>query len=105
MALFFGTNGMAQGVQKVKITDVEKYIADCRDSVLVVNFWATFCKPCNAELPFMHQLVEKYKGQKVKLLLVSIDLPAFFPVKIDDFDKKQNYTAPVLWLEPYNFAS
>ena len=100
--LFFCVQGTAQGVQKVKITDVEKYIADTKDTVLVVNFWATFCKPCNAELPFMHRLVEKYKGQKVKLLLVSIDLPAFFQAKIDDFVKKSNYTAPVFWLDETN---
>jgi thiol-disulfide isomerase/thioredoxin len=100
--ILLAAGSQAQGVQRVKITDVEQYIADNKDSVLVINFWATFCKPCNAELPFIHQLVEKYKNQKVKLLLVSIDLPAYFPVKIDDFVKKNKYTAPVVWLDETN---
>lgn len=92
----------AQTVTKVKITDIEKIIADTKDSVIVVNFWATFCKPCNAELPFMHSVVKKYAGSKVKLLLVSIDLPAFYPAKISDFAKKSKYTAPILWLDETN---
>ena len=104
LVLFLAIAGLAsaQTVQKVKITDVEKYIANTKDSVLVVNFWATFCKPCNAELPFMHELVKKYAGQKVKLLLVSIDLPAFFPRKVEEFAKKANYTAPIVWLDETN---
>lgn len=102
LLLSAGFYSKAQGVQKVKMTDVEKVIAGCKDSALVLNFWATFCKPCNAELPFMHELVKKYEGQKVKLLLVSIDLPSFFPAKIDSFTAKYHYTAPVLWLDETN---
>lgn len=103
MLLFTGLLGVqGQSVQKVKITDVEKMIADAKDSIVVVNFWATFCKPCNAELPFMHSVVKKYETNKIKFLLVSIDLPSFFPDKIDAFVKKSNYTAPVVWLNETN---
>ena len=92
----------AQTIQKVKIEDVTKMIADAKDSIVVVNFWATFCKPCNEELPYMHSLVKKYQTNKIKLLLVSIDLPNYFPNKISDFAKKANYTAPIVWLDENN---
>ncbi|MEK7258102.1 MAG: TlpA family protein disulfide reductase, partial [Bacteroidota bacterium] len=45
------------------------------DTTYVLNFWATWCKPCLAEMPFFLQLHEAYKNQPVKILLVSMDFP------------------------------
>lgn len=44
------------------------------DTVYVVNFWATWCAPCVKELPYFDQVGERYKSQKVKVLLVSLDM-------------------------------
>ena len=41
--------------------------------VYVINFWATWCKPCVEELPAFISLQEKYQDKKVKVLLVSLD--------------------------------
>src|SRR5476651_2719937 len=43
------------------------------DTVYIVNFWATWCGPCVAELPNFDKLQQTYKGQPVKVLLVSMD--------------------------------
>ncbi|MDD2631316.1 MAG: TlpA disulfide reductase family protein [Bacteroidales bacterium] len=43
------------------------------DTTYVINFWATWCKPCVAELPAFEELSSKYQSQKVKVLLVSLD--------------------------------
>jgi thiol-disulfide isomerase/thioredoxin len=88
----------AQEVKSWKITDVRKEINNS-DSVIVVNFWATFCKPCIHELPYMQQISSKYN---VKMLLVSLDLPSEFPKKIEDFIKENKYTARVVWLNELN---
>ena len=92
----------AQDIKKWKITDVEQYIAESKDEVLVINFWATFCKPCVAEIPFFISTVEKYKSSKVALLLVSLDLPSFYPTKIAAFAKKNNFRASIAWLDETN---
>ncbi len=92
----------AQTIPKWKITDVEQYIADSRDEVLVINFWATFCKPCVAEIPFFISTVEKYKSSKVSLLLVSLDLPSFYPKKIASFVKKNRFKTAIAWLDETN---
>ena len=87
---------------KWKITDVENYIKTKKDQVLVINFWATFCKPCIAEIPFFIRITNQYKKDKVKLLLVSLDLPSYYPKKIAAFAKKQKFTADITWLNETN---
>lgn len=92
----------AQQIPKWKITDYEKYIADSKDEVLVINFWATFCKPCVAEIPSFISTTEKYKADKVKLMLVSLDLKSEYPAKIAAFAKKHQFNANIAWLNETN---
>jgi len=92
----------SQTIAKWKIEDVVNSYSAKNDTVYVVNFWATFCKPCIEEIPGFIRIVEKYKTQKVKLLLVSVDLPAFYPAKIAGFAKKNNYNAQIVWLNETN---
>jgi thiol-disulfide isomerase/thioredoxin len=84
-------------VQKIKITDLQEYIAKS-DHPLIVSFWATFCAPCNKEIPYFQRTVARYKDAGVELILVSLDLPDYFPVKISDFARRQGYVAKLLWL-------
>ena len=41
----------AQQVQLVKWEKVEKLLQQNSDTTYIINFWATWCKPCVAELP------------------------------------------------------
>ncbi|MFT3911525.1 MAG: TlpA disulfide reductase family protein [Ferruginibacter sp.] len=101
----------SQDVQKWKITDIEKLMQVNKDSgdILVINFWATFCKPCVAEIPSFINVTNKYKAHgkdlnavDVKLHLVSLDLPAAFPAKIAAFAKEKKFNAALSWLEETN---
>ena len=91
----------AQTIASWKVTKLQDYITKS-DSVLVISFWATFCKPCNEEIPYFESIVKKYKDQKVKLLLVSLDLKDDYPHKIKAFKNKNNYTSQVVWLNETN---
>jgi thiol-disulfide isomerase/thioredoxin len=95
------TNSFSQSVSSWTIEELENSI-EHSDSVLVINFWATFCKPCIEEIPDMLAVVEKYKKDGVKLLLVSLDLPEAYPAGIDSFALANEYTAPVIWLNETN---
>ena len=92
----------SQTIAKWKIEDVVKSFSAKNDTVYVVSFWATFCKPCNEEIPDFIRLVDKYKSQKVKLLLVSLDLPSYLPVKLPAFIKKYKYNTNHVWLNETN---
>jgi thiol-disulfide isomerase/thioredoxin len=88
----------SQDIPQWKMTVLENYMSAKTGDILVVNFWATFCKPCIAEIPSFIKISDKYKNDKVKLLLVSLDLPSYYPKKIASFVKKQQYKANIVWL-------
>lgn len=73
-------------------------LEDYKGKVIFLNFWATWCPPCQRELPHIQDLYEKYKDSKeVAVLTVT------YPYGQDkneevilDFVKSNNYTMPVL---------
>lgn len=91
-----------QKISEWKITDVENHIAQNKDAILVINFWATFCKPCVAEIPSFIEVCNRYKDKKVSLLLISLDLPSFYPKKIAAFAAKHHFNTPISWLNESN---
>ena len=58
--------------------------------VSLVNFWATWCPPCIAEMPSFQRLYERY-GNSVQFYFVSSENPSV----ISNFLKKKGYTFPV----------
>ncbi len=102
VAFFIALSGLtaqSQGIPKLKITDIENYMNSKTDEVLVINFWATFCKPCVAEIPSFIKISNEYK---VKLLLISLDLPSYYPAKVVSFAKKHQFNTNIAWLNETN---
>ena len=44
-----------------------------KDSLVYVDFWASWCKPCLEELPYSKELAEKLAGRPVVFLYLSMD--------------------------------
>ena len=80
------------------MADVVKTFTRDNDTTYVINFWATFCKPCVAEIPDLISVCRKFRANKVRLLLVSLDLPDFYPVKIRSFVKRRGFITHIAWL-------
>ncbi len=68
-----------------KFTDFEHWLHFKNDTTYVINFWATWCKPCVEELPYFEQLHTQFKDQKVKVVLVSLDFKKDFEKKLVPF--------------------
>jgi len=60
-----------------------------KGKVTLVNFWATWCPPCVAEMPSLQKLYDTY-GSKVDFYFVSSETPE----KIQKFLQKRGYTFP-----------
>lgn len=100
ISIFFYTgSAFSQEIKKIKITELENYIRQS-DHPLIVNFWATFCVPCVKEIPAFQAAVAKNNG--IELLLVSLDLPGYYPEKISSFAKEKKFTAAISWLNETN---
>jgi len=50
-------------------------LSELRGKVVVVNFWATWCGPCQEELPRLSGISESYAGKPVSFVMISIDSP------------------------------
>ena len=58
----------AQNVPYITFEQLEKIIYKQDDTLRIVNFWATWCKPCIEELPELERINAEYKNQKVKVI-------------------------------------
>jgi thiol-disulfide isomerase/thioredoxin len=49
----------------------ETTLSEFRDKVVFINLWATWCKPCVAEMPNIQSLYDSLKSERVAFLLIS----------------------------------
>jgi thiol-disulfide isomerase/thioredoxin len=88
----------AQQVSVWKAADL-KTALDTATVPTIFNFWATFCRPCIAELPHFQAAADQYKSRGVRLVMVSLDVKEAFPKKVQAFVKKRALTSPVVFLD------
>ena len=65
---------------------------EAKGEVVLLNFWATWCPPCIAEMPSMQKLYDAY-GDKVQFYLVTDEEPG----RVNQFMEKYNYTLPIYY--------
>lgn len=90
-----------ENVIAVKTVDFDKLkprLHFDNDTTYIVNFWATWCKPCVNELPDFEKIAAEFKNQKVKFLLVSMDFPQQKESKVIPFIKEHQLKSEVVLL-------
>jgi thiol-disulfide isomerase/thioredoxin len=76
----------AQDIQIFKsFSELEFLFEEESDSVHVINFWATWCGPCVAELPYFVEASETFSEQAVRFSFVSLDFKKQFETKLIPF--------------------
>jgi peroxiredoxin len=75
---------------------VARTLADYRGRVLLVNIWATWCPPCEREMPMLQRLYEEYHSKGLALAAVSMDTPGMEDA-IRDFITRYSLTFDVLY--------
>lgn len=105
---FFSAPDVAKGDAAPDFTAVDAFsgqdvsLSDYRGQVVMVNFWATWCPPCRAEMPLMQQAYTEYADDGFAILAVNnreqgIAVRSFaeqvglsFPVLLDEGGTVQN---------------
>jgi len=63
----------AEKLQPLDEAAYQKLVTGNKGKVVLVNFWATWCKPCRAEMPELVKLEAKLRAKGLKLITVSAD--------------------------------
>jgi len=72
--LFITINNSAQTIQIVEFNELKQRVFNHSDTTYVINFFASWCKPCLEEIPTFIQFIDSTKNTKTKVLFVSVDL-------------------------------
>ena len=102
MMFFWVAEAVSQSLGLVTIDDLQKKFKNGNDTVYVVNFWATWCAPCVAELPNFDELQKKFQNEKLKVLLVSVDFLSKKESVVKPFIKRHNIQSDVFVLNEKN---
>jgi len=78
--------------------ELEPLFEKSNDTTYLVNFWATWCKPCVEELPYFEETYRKHKNQKFKSILVSLDFKKKIDSKLIPFLNKHKIESDVILL-------
>ena len=98
--MIFSANSFAQ--EKISVLDfdgLKPLLHQQNDTVYVVNFWATWCKPCVEELPAFNQAAERLEGQPVQFLFVSLDFAHHIEKRVKPFLKENPINGRVVLLD------
>lgn len=67
--------------------------ADWRGRAVLLNFWASWCEPCRAEMPTLQQVADLYGPERLLVLAINFKEPATRAIQ---FAKTTGVTMPVL---------
>lgn len=87
------------GIPVVDFAGFEPLINKEDDKTYVINFWATWCKPCVEELPAFEDLNKEYADKGVEVVLVSLDFSEKIESHVIPFIEKHNLESEIVLLD------
>lgn len=72
---------------------VKHSLSDYRGKGVIINFWATYCPPCEKEMPYLERAYKQYKHQGIEILAINVGEPT---VVVKQFASAKNLSFPML---------
>jgi len=89
-------------IAALSFSELEPLFQKQNDTTYVINFWATWCKPCVKELPYFEKVNATASEEKIKVILVSLDFPEKLETQVMPFITKNNIQSEVILLADDN---
>lgn len=93
-----------QRVDIVKFDELQKIMTRSEGKLEVINFWATWCKPCIEELPYFENLYQQ-KSEALNVTLISLDFADQFEKRVIPFVKEKGLSPDILLLDEIDYNS
>lgn len=75
-------------------------LSDYKGKTVFLNFWATWCSPCRAEMPDIQKLYEEFQQEEEDIVILGVAAPSLGREKSEEgikgFLEENGYTYPVL---------
>ena len=92
----------AQQIPAIKASELMDLATHSEKNVVVINFWAIFCKPCLAELPGFVAAREHFRDSSVAFFFVSLDFKEDYPHKVLEIAESKHIAKESFWLNETN---
>ena len=84
----------SQDLSRLKLKDVHGKKFELKKALkkdgTIVTFWASWCMPCQKEMPKLQKLKEKYKNKEFQIIAISQDSPRSI-ARVKSFVKSHHY--------------
>ncbi len=87
--------GQKTSVKIIEVPELEELIKPDSEKLKVINFWATWCKPCIKELPYFVEAQKNFPN--VQFIFISLDF-AENESKVNSFSKKKGLNNSEMYL-------
>lgn len=95
-------NGYSQHYAVYNFKQFEPFLQQKNDTTYVINFWATWCKPCIEEMPAFNQIHNNFSDKKVKVILVSLDFGKDYQKRVKGFADRHSLKPWIIILDDPN---
>ncbi|RDY58157.1 TlpA disulfide reductase family protein [Flagellimonas nanhaiensis] len=65
----------------------------------IINFWATWCRPCIEEMPYFERVNAEQKDNNVKVILVNLDMPSMWKTRMEPYVEKKQLKSEIVILD------
>lgn len=98
--------GMLPGSPAPEVTlsnlqDETQPLSSFQGTNIYIDFWATWCKPCIKEIPYLHKLKKEYKDDNIEFVSISFDSEQD-KGKWKEFVKERDLSGPQFWVDEEN---
>ena len=75
------------------------FLSSLRGQVFVVNLWATWCSPCQREIPELNKIYKDFSGRGVEFVGLTTENPKVDSLKVREFVKEFKMRYKVVWAD------